>query len=100
MRAKSDKEQQTMSLETTKRLDVTTPLSLLEHLIPKEQAVVEATQKELRQMQLQTALSESAGTWSDEDYPDLMSVEDVNQYVRQLREASMARSWDEIAGEV
>lgn len=53
-----------------------------------------------KRIQLQAALSESAGAWSDEDHPDLMSVEDVNQYVRQLREASMPRSWDEIAEEV
>lgn len=51
-------------------------------------------------IQLQAALSESAGAWSDKDHPDLMSVEEVNQYVRQLREVSMPRSWDEIAGEV
>lgn len=56
--------------------------------------------KTTKQIQLQAALSESAGAWSDEDHPDLMSVDDVNQYVRQLREASMPRSWDEIAGEV
>lgn len=68
MRAKPDKQQQTMRLETTTR------------------------------MQLQAALSESAGAWSDEDYPDLMSVEDVNQYVRQLREAGYERQVCQVVG--
>lgn len=62
--------------------------------------IVDTTEKKSRQIQLQAALRESAGAWSDEDYPDLMSVEDVNQYVRQLREANFARSWDEIAGKL
>jgi len=48
---------------------------------------------------LYTALRESAGAWSDEDNPDLMTVEDVNRYIRQLRETWMPRSWDEIAEE-
>ena len=37
--------------------------------------------------------------WSNEDHPDLMTVEDVNNYVRGIRETWMPRSWDEIASE-
>ena len=59
--------------------------------------VVDMIEKELRQTILQAALNESAGAWSDEDHLDLMSVDDVVQYVRRLREGGMPRSWDEIA---
>jgi len=48
---------------------------------------------------LEKALRESAGAWSDEDHPDLMTVEDVNRYIRRLRETSMPRTWDEIIAE-
>lgn len=88
-----------------KRINVTFPLSLLEELrayIPKQernQFIVETIEKELRRLQLQKALRESAGAWSDEDHPDLMTVEDVNGYVRRLRETAMPRDWDEIVKE-
>ena len=94
-----------MALETTKRINVTFPVSLLEQIrlyVPsrhRNKFIVEATQKELAQIQLDFALHESAGAWSDEDYPELQSVEDVNNYVRQLREVAMPLSWDEYAEE-
>ncbi len=94
-----------MAIEPSKRINVTFPNSLLEELrehIPKRKRnefIVETIEKELRRIRLQQALRESAGAWSDEDHPDLMTVEDVNRYVRQLRETAMPRSWDEIAAE-
>ena len=95
-----------MAVETSKRINVTFPLSLLEQLrdyIPRRQRnkfIVEATENELRKILLHAALDESAGAWSDEDYPHLMNVEDVNQYVRELRSFAMPRSWDEHAEEM
>ena len=94
-----------MATKELKRINVTFPIALLEELreyVPpreRNKFIVETIEKELRSIRLQQALRESAGAWSDEDHPDLMTVEDVNQYVRKLRETAMPRSWDEIAEE-
>ncbi len=63
--------------------------------------IVEATEEALRREQLLKALNtlREKPAWSDEDHPDLMTVEDVDRYVRRLRETWMPRSWDEIAEE-
>jgi uncharacterized protein (UPF0305 family) len=88
-----------------KRINVTFPVPLLEELrryVPRRERnkfIVEATEKEIRRVRMLKALQESAGAWSDEDHPDLMTVEDVNRYVRRLRERWMPRSWDEIIEE-
>jgi len=94
-----------MTTEALKRISVTFPASLLEELrryVPRGERnkfIVEATERKLRQRRLLKALRESAGAWSDEDHPDLMTVEDVNRYIRRLRETAMPRSWDEIIEE-
>jgi hypothetical protein len=94
-----------MTTETLKRINVTFPVSLLEELrryVPRRERskfIVEATEKELKRRRLLRALRDSAGAWSDEDHPDLMTVDDVNRYVRKLRETWMPRTWDEIAEE-
>ncbi|MCG2769760.1 MAG: hypothetical protein L6435_15480 [Anaerolineae bacterium] len=94
-----------MGTDTTTRINVTFPDSLLEELkryVPgrkRSKFIVEATEKELHRMRFRKALRESAGAWSDEDHPDLMTAEDVNRYIRRLRETWMPRSWDEIIEE-
>lgn len=94
-----------MTAETPKRVTVTFPTSLLEELrayVPRRERnrfIVETIKKELRQIRLRKALHESAGAWSDEDHPNLMTVEDVNRYVHRLRETARPRSCDEIAEE-
>jgi hypothetical protein len=86
-----------MTVET-KRINVTFPIALLEELreyIPRRernQFIIETVEKELRRIRFQQALQESAGAWSDADHPDLMTVEDVNQYIRRLRETVMPKS--------
>ena len=94
-------------MEATKRINVTFPVSLLENLrevVPprkRNEFITEATEKELRRVRLTGALEElrREPAWSDEDHPDLMTVDDVNRYVRRLRETWMPRSWDEIEKE-
>lgn len=94
-----------MATEATKRINITFPVLLLEDLrryVPRRrrnQFIVEATEEALKRRRLLKALQESAGAWSDEDHPDLMTVEDVNRYVRRLRETWLLRSWDEIIEE-
>ncbi|RMF30368.1 MAG: hypothetical protein D6759_12080 [Chloroflexi bacterium] len=96
-----------MSTKTVKRINVTFPVSLLEELRryvpPRERSrfIVQATEKELKRVKLRKVLEDlrREPAWSDEDHPDLMTIEDVNRYVRRLRETWMPRSWDEIIGE-
>lgn len=90
-----------------KRINVTFPqtvLDLLEAVVPARKRnafIVEATEEALRRERLKAVLESLAKepAWSDEDHPDLMTVEDVDRYVRRLRETWMPRSWDEIAEE-
>jgi hypothetical protein len=90
---------------TKKRINVTFPesvLDLLEAVIPARKRnafIVEATEEALRKERQLAAIHESSGAWSDEDHPDLMTVEDIDRYVRRLRETWMPRSWDEIIAE-
>lgn len=94
-----------MSTKTTRRINVTFPADLLALLdstvLPRERNrfIVEATKRSLRRERLRQALEVSAGAWSAEDYPDLTTVEDVERYVRRLREAWMPRTWDQIIEE-
>jgi hypothetical protein len=96
-----------MAAEATKRINVTFPVSLLEELrryVPRRERnkfIVEATEKELKRIRLRKVLEDlrREPAWSDEDHPDLMTVEDVNRYIRRLRETWMPRTWDEIVEE-
>jgi hypothetical protein len=97
----------TVSVASRKRINVAFPdsvLELLESVVPPRKRntfIVEATEEALRRERLRVVL-QSLGdkpAWSDEDHPDLMTVEDVDRYVRRLRETWMPRSWDEIAEE-
>jgi hypothetical protein len=94
----------TVATEATRRINVTFPVSLLEELrryVPRRKRsefIAEATEKELKRVRLLKVLEDlrRERAWSDEDHHDLMTVEDVNRYVRRLRETWMPRSWDEI----
>jgi len=52
--------------------------------------VVEATRKELKRVQLLQALQEAAGSWKDEDHPELVE-KGTYQWVREQREAEEER---------
>jgi hypothetical protein len=90
-----------------KRINVTFPesvLNMLESVVPARKRnafIVEATEEALRRERLGQVIEtlREKPAWSDEDHPDLMTVEDVDRYVRRLRETWMPRSWDEIAEE-
>ncbi|MDQ3249470.1 MAG: hypothetical protein M3Q45_09750 [Chloroflexota bacterium] len=62
----------------------------------RNQFVVELIERELRRLRLLKAWDEAGGAWSDEDYPDLKTREDIDQRVRSLRQRSMPKAWDEI----
>jgi hypothetical protein len=96
------------TVQPKERINVTFPKSMLEGLealVPSRERnafIVEATGEALRQKRLEKVLSalREKPAWSDEDHPDLMTVADVDRYVRRLRESWMPRSWDEIVQEV
>ncbi|MGQ9490982.1 MAG: hypothetical protein ACUVR4_14745 [Anaerolineae bacterium] len=93
------------TVQPKERINVTFPKSILESLAalvpPRERNafIVEATGEALRRRRLLKALRESSGAWSDEDHPALMTAEDIDRYVRQLRETWMPRTWEEMAEE-
>ena len=90
-----------MGKHATKRINITFPVSLLEDLgrytprRKRNEFIVKATEAELKRERLLQALSGSAGAWSDEDHPDLMTLEAVDRYVRRLRETWVPQNWDE-----
>ncbi len=79
------------STYTAQKITVTLPTLLLERMaeyIPsrrRSQFIVEAIEERLALEEQVAALDESAGAWSDEDYPDLDSVEAVETWIRELR---------------
>ncbi len=98
-----------MKTKTTKaaaaRINLALPEALLQEfraLIParqRNQFIVDLVQHELQKRRLHKAWEEAAGAWSDADHPDLMTAEDIDRFVRKLRETSLPRSWDEILEE-
>ena len=52
--------------------------------------MMEATRKELRRVQFLQALQEAAGSWKDEDYPEL-TEKGTYQWVRDQREMENTR---------
>jgi hypothetical protein len=91
--------------KTEIQLKITIPMALFKELeanIPAEQRdqfFSELLERELWRMRFAKALEESAGAWKAEDHPDLKTAEDVEAYVRRIRETWMPRSWDEIIAE-
>lgn len=97
-----------MTVNATKRINVTFPVELLDEmrrLLPSRERnsfIVAATEEAMRREKLGrvlTELREKGPIWSDEDHPDLNTVEDVNRFVRSLREASMPKTWDDFVEE-
>jgi hypothetical protein len=86
----------------TKRMNITLPGDLLHELyalIPprkRNQFIVELLERELRRQRLLKVLEETSGAWSEEDYPHLKTRDDIDHYVRQLREQWTAPSEDEM----
>ncbi len=86
-----------------RRINVTFPeplLELMEAVIaPRERNnfIVEATERALRQERLLKAIEKSSGSWTEASYPELRTDEDIDRYVRQLRETWMPLPIDEVA---
>jgi len=71
-------------------------LQAIDNLVGKRgrsKFVVEATRKELKRIQFLQALQEAAGSWKDEDHPELKE-RGTYQWVRDQREAEDRRFRD------
>jgi hypothetical protein len=93
--------------KATRRINVTFPvdlLDLLDSVVPSRERnhfIVQATERSLHSERLRVVLAElrSKPGWSDEDHPDLKTAEDVDRYIRRMRESWMPYTWDDVAGE-
>jgi Txe/YoeB family toxin of Txe-Axe toxin-antitoxin module len=97
----------TQATKESRRINVTFPADLLEALdqiVPprkRNRFIVEATREALRQARLKRALEElrKEPAWTSENHPELLTAEDVDRYVRRLRESWMPRTWEQVGEE-
>ncbi len=79
-----------------KKTPLTLPADILESIDKlmgkrkRSQFIAEAARKELKRVQLQRALDRAAGSWKDEDYPELKK-KGTYRWVRELREEADKR---------
>jgi len=79
------------------RINVLIPVELAEEISKsvgsrkRSSFLVEAAQEKLERMRLAEAMSEAAGSWSEELHPDLKTQDDINRWVRSLRQGDIER---------
>jgi len=79
-----------MSSNTT-QFEVTIPTELFERLGQyvsdenRNQFIVDVIDQELRRLKIEKALNDPEWSWASEKYPELDTVEGVNQYLGYLR---------------
>lgn len=79
------------------RINVTLPKLLSEEfkrLVPARQRnkfIVDLVEREVRRLHWEQILAATAGAWSDQDHADLQSDEDIERYVRCLRETPLLK---------
>jgi len=60
--------------------------------------VEEVLARELRRRRLKAAIKKSAGAWTDENHPELMTFEDVNRWIEEGRKGltrDFSKEWGE-----
>lgn len=73
------------------RVNIIFPREVLEELrrlVPRRgrsELVVAATQEKLARLRQQEAVRRAAGAWKDEDHPDLITEEDMERYLAEIR---------------
>jgi hypothetical protein len=67
---------------------------------PRERTkfVEEVLARELRRRRLKEAIKKSAGAWTDENHPELMTGEDIDRWIEEQRKLG-SRDWSEEWGE-
>ena len=83
------------STKDIQKTTVTFPPSVLkrlrEHVAPRQRSafIAEAVEDKLALEEQLDALEKAAGTWSDQDHPDLHTDQDIDRWLSNLR-----HSWD------
>jgi metal-responsive CopG/Arc/MetJ family transcriptional regulator len=83
------------------RINIALPELLLEEfkrLVPSRQRnkfIVDLVEREVRRLRWEQILAATAGAWSDQDHTVLQTDEDIERYVRRLRETALPRMWVE-----
>lgn len=81
------------SLATVRKITVTLPEELLERLdarIPPRQRsrfIAVALETQLAIVEQLAALEESAGAWTDRNYPEMSTDEEIDSWLRDLRQS-------------
>jgi hypothetical protein len=79
-------------------LYLTKPLAdELRRLIPARERtrfVEEILARELRRRKLKAAIAASAGAWTDENHPDMMTGEEIDRWIEEQRKIG-TRDWSE-----
>lgn len=76
---------------TTTKITLSLPTTLAEQLkalVPPRQRsafVAEALRERLEEEETLTVLEETAGIWSDENYPEFATDKDIDRWLRELR---------------
>ncbi len=76
---------------TSRKVTVTLPKSLLARLdamVPRRQRsrfIAEAIQEQIAMLEQAEAIEEAAGSWTDEKYPELLTTEDIDNWLKALR---------------
>ena len=76
---------------TTTKITLSLPTTLAEQLkalVPPRQRsafVAEALRERLEEEETLTVLEETAGIWSDENYPEFATDKDIDHWLRELR---------------
>ena len=79
------------------RINISLPKKLVEELsslVPpgkRSHLIVEATRKELQQMKRLKVLDKTAGAWKDSGHPDLKTINNICNWVNQLRQSDEKR---------
>lgn len=92
-----------MADATHERVNVIFPRELvheLRRLVPRRrrsELIAEATAEKLALLRQQEAVREAAGSWKDEDHPEMQTLDDVHRWLDDLR-SSWRRAEDDDPG--
>lgn len=86
----------------TAKITLSLPKTLVERLkalVPPRQRsafVAQALQERLEEEETLAVLEETFGAWSDEDYPEFATDEDIDRWLREFRASWTPRDFSEV----
>lgn len=79
------------------RINIRLPRELaddLRRLVPprkRSQVIIAGTAQAVARIKQEAALEEGAGAWTDESHPELVTQEDIDRYLQDLRSSTQKR---------